>query len=119
MPSYPQHTPPPWDEADSFRETLLSCIDDPEDRQALRRVGRLLYHLAVEATHWPSPESLTRIDLGAAATDLRHLEGFLAMVGRTAEESSLSVTDEALARFAGKLAARVGALAESIEEELS
>jgi hypothetical protein len=41
------------------------------------------------------------------------------MVGRTAEESSLSVTDEALARFAGKLAARVGALAESIEEELS
>src|SRR5258708_38769703 len=119
MPRYPKDTPPPWDEADSFREPLLSCIDDPEDREAFRRVGRVLYHLAVEVTRWPSPESLTRIDLGAAAADLRHLEGFLAMVGRTAEESSLSVTDDALARFAGKLAARVCALAESIEKARS
>jgi hypothetical protein len=119
MPGSTHSIPPSWNEADSIRETLLVCIDNPDDREALRKVGRMLYHLAVEATRWPSHESLTRIDLGAAAADLRHLEGFLAMVGRTAEESSLSVTDEALARFAGKLAARVGALAESIEEELS
>ena len=119
MPSWPKSTPPPWNEADSFRETTLSCFDDERDREALRQVGRLLYHLALEGTRRPADESLTRVDLRAAAADLRYLEGFLLAVERQAEDSSLPPEDEALARFAGKLASRVSALVESIEEELS
>ena len=41
------------------------------------------------------------------------------MVGRSVEECSLDGEDEVLARFAGQLARRVGALAASIEERLS
>jgi hypothetical protein len=41
------------------------------------------------------------------------------MIRRSAEECSLDESDERLARFAGKLARKVGALVESIEERLS
>jgi hypothetical protein len=50
MPSYRQCTapPPPWNGADSFRETTLICIDDPAYREALRQVGRMIYDMAIE-----------------------------------------------------------------------
>jgi hypothetical protein len=116
----PPPPPPPWIEADSFRETTLQNFDDPQARDALRQVGRLLYDLAVETTRQVTGEaSVTRAELRAIAADLRYTGGYLAMVGRSAEECSLSVTDEALARFAGKLAGQVGALVESIDGELS
>jgi len=121
MPSSAKSTPLPWNEADTIRETTLLVIDDPEDREALRRVGRLLYNLAVEATDLPgdeSGESVTGAELRAAGAELRFAEGFLAMVGRSREASSLASEDEALARFAGRLARKVGALAERIEEKL-
>jgi hypothetical protein len=118
MPSCPECNPPRWNEADSFRETSLVCIDDPEDREALRRVGRLLYHLALLDTRTAAAESGTCMDLRAAAADLRHLEGHLARVGGTREEICVA-DEEALARFAGELAPRVGALAEAIERELA
>jgi hypothetical protein len=122
MPDRPEFIPPPWNEADSIRETTLLVVDDPADREALRRVGRLLYGLAVETTHLPdigSGETISGSELRAAAAELRFVEGFLAMVGRSREESSLTGEDEALARFAGRLARKVGALAERIEERLS
>jgi hypothetical protein len=110
--------PPRWNEADSFRETSLVCIDDPEDREALHRVGRLLYHLALLETNTETAESGTCLDLRAEAADLRYLEGHLARVGGTTEEICLA-EEEALARFAGELAPRVGALAEAIERALA
>jgi hypothetical protein len=109
----------PWEEADSIRETTLICVDDPEDREALRHVGRLLYHLAVEAMRGSGVESITRSELRAAAAELRFVEGYLGMVLRSVEECSLDGEDEVLARFAGKLARKVGDLAERIEERLS
>src|SRR5437588_6326488 len=118
MLSCPECNPPRWNEADSFRETSLGCIGDPEDREALRRVGRLLYHLALLDTHTAAAESGTCLDLRAAAADLRYLEGHLTWVAGTTEE--LSLADEvALARFAGEMAPRVGALAAAIERELA
>jgi hypothetical protein len=120
MPSYANGTPPPWNESDSFYETTLLWIDDAEDREALRRVGRLIHDLALEATHELGGEpSMTRAELRAAVADLRHLEGFLAMVGREAEESTLEPDDDALAHFAGRLAGQVGSLAAAIERTLS
>lgn len=122
MPDRPEFIPPPWNEADTIRETTLLVIDDPEDREALRRVGRLLYDLAVETTHLPDikgGETIVRSELRAAAAELRFVEGFLAMVERSAEEAGLPPADEALSRFAGRLARKVGALAERIEKRLS
>ncbi|HLX10965.1 MAG TPA: hypothetical protein VKY89_24175 [Thermoanaerobaculia bacterium] len=62
--------------------------------------------------------STTRSDLEAIVADLRYLEGYIAMVGRASSELSLPSSDDALARFAGKLARRVGALVRSVEERL-
>jgi hypothetical protein len=119
MPGSPQSNAPPWNEADSVRETTLICIDDPEDQEALRKVGRLLYHLALEATRGaPGEESETRRELRAAAADLRYLEGFFLMVERQAEDSSLPADDIALTRIAAKLARKVGDLAARIEGKL-
>jgi len=120
MPGSKQSNPSPWNESDSFRETALLWIDDPEDRQAIRRAGRVLYDLAVEASRAMGDESsMTRAELSAAVADLRHMEGFLASVGREAEESTLEPDDDALAHFAGRLAGQVGSLAGAIERVLS
>ena len=77
MPGSPQFTPPPWIEADSIRETTLYLFDSRKDRAALRRVGRLLKDLALEATRDPGEESETRAELRAAAADLRYTGGYL------------------------------------------
>jgi alpha-D-ribose 1-methylphosphonate 5-triphosphate synthase subunit PhnG len=115
-----QSTPPPWIESDSFRETTLQLFDDPDDRAAVRRLGQVLYDLAVAASRELGGESsVTRAELRAIAADLRHTGGYCAMVGRSAEECSLAATDDALAHFAGKLAGRLGKLVEKIEERLS
>jgi hypothetical protein len=120
MPGSPQSTPLPWVEADSIRETTLYLFGSRKDRAALRRVGRLLKDLALEATRDPGEESETRAELRAAAADLRYTGGYLFnVIGRSAEWCSLDESDERLARFAGKLSRQVGALVEKIERRLS
>jgi hypothetical protein len=63
--------------------------------------------------------SVTRAELRAVAADLRYTSGYLGSVRRSAVECSLDAADEALARFAGKLAGRVAALVDKIERRLS
>lgn len=127
MPSYAQSIPLPWNEADSFRETTLQNFYNPEDRDALRRLGQVLYSLAVaaprelvdEESGTEDEESSIYAELRAIAADLRYTSGYCAMVGRMAEVCSLDAPDEALARFAAKLAGRLAELVESIERRLS
>jgi hypothetical protein len=112
-------TPPPWNEADSFRETTLQFIDDPEDREAARRFSRLLYDLVLEQTRNMGDEDyVTRANLRAIAADLRHLEGYLDEIGRTLENSSVEPEEEVLVHFAGRLAPKVGALVAKIEKRI-
>jgi hypothetical protein len=123
MPSLPQSTPPPWEESDSFRETTLHLLDDPEDRDAMRRAGRVLYDLAVvvsrELGTTPEDPSITHAELRAVAADLRYTGGYLRSIRRSAEECSLEAPEEALALFAGRLARRVDALVEKIERRVA
>jgi len=119
MQGSPQSIAPPWNEADSIRETTLICLDDPEDREAVRQVGRLLYNLAVETTRFPGKESITHAEMRAAAAEMRFIEGFLRSVRRSAEESSLAPADNRLAHFAAYVARKIGALASVLEERLS
>jgi hypothetical protein len=124
MPSYANGTPSAWNEADSIRETTLHLLDDPEDREAVRRTGRVLYDLAVVVTRelgtTPEDPSMTRAELRAAAADLRYTGGYLrGVVAQSAEDCDLDPADDRLARFAGKLAGRVDALVDKIERRLS
>jgi hypothetical protein len=122
MQGSPYPTPPSWVEADSIRETTLQLFD-PDDRQALRRLGQVLYDLAVFADREQDDdeeESSTRAELRAAAADLRYTSGYLFNVIRlSAEWCSLDADDEELARFAGKLSRQVGALVDKIERRLA
>ncbi len=124
MQGSPQSISPPWIEADSIRETMLQLLDDPEDREVVRRAGQVLYDLAVVVTResgtTTADPSRTRAELRAVAADLRYASGYLLdVIRRSAELCSLDADDERLARFAGKLAGRVGALAEKIDRRLS
>ena len=123
MQSFPQSispTPPPWNESDSFRETMLVFIDEPAAREAVREAGRVLYDLAVEASRGIDERgSATRAELRAAQADLRYLLGYIDSIGREGEVSSLSADDEALSRFAGRLAGQLGSLVAAIERNLS
>ena len=80
----------------------------------------MLYDLGTETTRDPGEESATRGELRAVAADLRHTGGYLInVIRRSTELCSLDAADEKLARYAGRLARRVGALVESIEKQLS
>jgi hypothetical protein len=100
---------------------MLYLLDDPADREAVRHAGRVLHDLALEATReQPGEESATRAELRAAAADLRHVVGYLLhVIRRSVVECSLDESDERLARFAGKVGRRVGALVEKIEGRLA
>ena len=117
-------TAPLWNEADSFRETTLQLLDDPADRDALGRAGEVLYDLAVALTRengtTPQDPSVTRAELRAIAADLRYTGGYLLnVVAQSAVDCDLDPANDELARFAGKIGARLTALVEKIDRRLS
>ncbi|HEV3459853.1 MAG TPA: hypothetical protein VHG32_25180 [Thermoanaerobaculia bacterium] len=120
MSSDPYVTRRPSNE-ESFRETLLIQIADREDREALRRVGCLLYTLALEAFR-PSrhgDEPVLHAWMRAVSVDLHFLEGYLASIVEDAgEPEDLPADEAALIALAGELAGKVCALAEEIEAKL-
>jgi hypothetical protein len=54
----------------------------------------------------------------AAVADLRHLQGFLASVGREREVSSLDAEDAYLSSLAARLARQIGHATDGIQREL-
>ena len=70
---------------------------------ALRMVGETLHTMILENYRpWPGwPKSSTRTEMRASLADLRHLQGFLASVGREHDlSSSLDPEDAYLANIA-------------------
>jgi len=121
--------PPPldparWEDTPAFRETFLLHYTKPDYNAALRALGAMLSNLALEAGGCPVFPSLplphTRHELAAAAGDLRHLQGFLTMVGEEQEDVDSHFPDEAekirLSRLAARLAPRVAKIAATLEE---
>ncbi len=117
----PSIDPTAWEEFPVFRETFMMYITPPNCGEALRTAAEMFFSLMLENYgDWPGwPESATRVELRAAAADLRHLEGFLATVGTEHEKSSLSLEDAWLSKMAAKLAPRLGGIAAKIEMKLS
>ncbi len=85
----------------------------------MRAFGRVFFDMAVEMSRDPGDESATRSELRAILADLRYTAGCSTMVGHSAESCSLEAADEKLARFARRLARRLGAVIGSIEAQLS
>ena len=113
-------TPAGWEESAGFRETFLRYIYVPEDLQALRHLARMLHESSLEMARYAPPggESATGEELRAAASDLRHLQGFLAAVARGLEESELAPADAELAELAARQSHVVAGVAAALEQAL-
>jgi hypothetical protein len=112
--------PNAWEDFPAFRETFLMYFTPPGYAAALRTVGEMLHTMILENYRpWPGwPESSTRTEMRAAVADLRHLQGFLASVGREREVSSLDPEDAYLSTLAAKLARQLKHATDGIEREL-
>ncbi len=108
-----------WNEGDWFRETHLVWLDDPRDRNTARQFAKLFYNLVVENKHAEGRKgSMTRAELAAALADLPYLERYLAHVALEREVSGLSEEDESLARFAGRLVAKISPITAAMQNRL-
>ena len=116
----PTIDPAAWEDFAAFRETFLMYLTPPGYAAALRTVGEMLHTMILESYNpWPGwPESSTRTEMRAALADLRHLQGFLASVGREKELSSLDPEDAYLSNTAARLARQIKHAADGIEREL-
>ncbi|HEV2853983.1 MAG TPA: hypothetical protein VHC97_14390 [Thermoanaerobaculia bacterium] len=112
--------PVAWEDFAVFRETFLLYFTESPYNAALRVFGRLIHELVLEYYHhWPSwPEGVTATELRAALADLRHLEGYLASVGREHQDASLSESDTVLSVLASRLARELSRVADEIEQAL-
>lgn len=112
--------PAAWEDFPVFRETFLMYFTEPPANSALRIFGRLFQELVLEYYHhWPGwPEGVTATELRAGLADLRHLQGYLAAVGREHEEATLSETDTALSLLAARLAGELAGIGDEIEQAL-
>ncbi|HTG34745.1 MAG TPA: hypothetical protein VLB76_17630 [Thermoanaerobaculia bacterium] len=123
---YPPTVPPviaptAWEDFPAFRETFLMYVTPPGYSAALRAMGEMLYSLLLDSpAEWPGwAESSTRTEMRAAVADLRHIQGFLASVGRERETSSLDSEDAYLSQIAAKLSRQIGHAADGIDRELA
>jgi hypothetical protein len=113
--------PERFDHFEGLRETTLVLFTEPRANQALRVLGDLLYTLAAESSqYWPrGPEGSLRYQCRAAVADLRHLQGYLTMLGHEIEASELTDPEADLSRICGRLAPQVQEIADALETELN
>src|SRR5436190_12784958 len=99
----PTDSPMPATEQAAFRATFPLQLD-PQYREALERTGWLLENLFRNLES--DAESAGDLDaqMGAVATDLRHLAGVLSWIGRHQTASELSPAETPIAQRAATLA---------------
>jgi hypothetical protein len=115
----PQVLPPErYEDAQGFRETFLLYFTDPPFNGALRVLGASTFEMALDfRQHWPDlPGIWTAWEMQAALGDLRHLQGFLGMVGRQREESG--GIDPVLSALAEVEAGVLAGIGDRIEQAL-
>ncbi len=104
----------------AFRETYLWCLREPEHVELLRRLGDLLYDLALESPYgdWGASHGLSapRGDATAAAADLARLADYLQMIADQPADLSVQRDDLDVCRAADGWARRVRRVVEEIRE---
>lgn len=131
MPELPEVYPPvavpatidpaAWEDFPVFRETFLLYISEPSFNAALRTAAEHFFTMMLESyDRWPAwRESSTRTELRAAVADMRHLQGFLATVGKERRLSSLDPGDAKLSKLSSGMARLMRRAANMIERELA
>ena len=106
----------------AFRETFLFCFTEPEHVELLRRLGAVLYDVAMESPYWDwgasHGHSAPRGDATAAAADLEDLAGYLQRIAEQPAELGVAREDLGVCRAAAGWAGRVRRLVADIREEL-
>ncbi|HEX9940680.1 MAG TPA: hypothetical protein VGG03_01590 [Thermoanaerobaculia bacterium] len=117
----PAIDPAAWEDFPVFRETFLLYISEPQFNAALRTAAEHFFGMLLETyDRWPAwPESSTRMEVRAAISDLRHLQGFLASVGQERALSSLDAGDARLSKHASRVARLLKQVADTFERKLA
>jgi hypothetical protein len=132
MPSLPDGTPdtpaptaavPPIIDPDAFerfegwRETTLAVFTEPTANATLRAFAEFIYTVCLEYSHYwpPEPEGSFRHQCRAAVADLRHLQGYLAMLDQARVDASLTEDSERISAVCGRLSPRVKKIADALE----
>ncbi|MEP7010488.1 MAG: hypothetical protein ABJC13_09220 [Acidobacteriota bacterium] len=110
-----------WEAVEGFRHTFLIHFTPQGLAASLRQAGQNLYDGALESSGgWPrSPTPPVVEQVMAGVAELRFIEGFYGMVGREAEETSLTRVEIKISNLAVEYAAAAGALAAQIEQDLA
>jgi len=114
--------PPAWQDGNTFSERFLLYVQEESIRDLLRTIGRALFEAFLN-DHLPEwPEGVTVAELRAALADLRHLEGYLAGIGREEEEAPqeapLTEPETVLSRLAARQAVELARIAGAIDAAL-
>jgi len=113
--------PTAWEDFPVFRESFLMYISEPAFNASLRTAAEHFFGMLLETyQRWPAwQESSTRTELRAALADMRHLQGFLASVGKERRLSSLDAGDARLSRHASQVARLLKQVADTMEHRLA
>src|SRR5436305_9243344 len=112
--------PARFEDFEGFRETTLAVFTDPGANDTLRKLGDLLYTMALEyCHHWPrEPEGSFYHQARAVVADLRHMQGFLAYLAQEREKSALTDEEVRVSRVCARLVPKVKAAADALERAL-
>jgi hypothetical protein len=113
--------PAAWEAFPVFRESFLMYISEPSFNASLRTAAEHFFGMLLETyQHWPAwQETTTRTEMRAALGDLRHLQGFLASVGKERRLSSLDEGDARLSKHASQVARLLKQVGDTIERKLA
>lgn len=113
--------PAAWEDYPVFRESFLMYISEPGFNAALRTAADHFFGMLLETyERWPQwQESSTRTEFRAGIADLRHLQGFMASVGKERDLSSLDEGDAQLSKHAAKVARLLKQVADAMERKLA
>ncbi len=107
----------------AFRETFLWCFTEPEHVELLRRLGAVLYDVAMESPYWDWGASHglagPRGDATAAAADLEDLAGYLQRIAEQPAELGVAREDLSVCRAAAGWAEAVQRLVAEMREALA
>lgn len=113
--------PAAWEDFPVFRESFLMYISEPAFNASLRTAAEHFFGMLLESyQRWPAwPESSTRTEFRAGIADLRHLQGFMASVGKERHLSSLDPGDAKLSKHASQVARLLKQVADAMERKLA
>ena len=118
----PDIFPAPWRTGHTFSECFLLYVQEEAVKDLLRTIGCALFDAFLNASLPEFPEGVTVAELRAAVADLRHLQGYLAGVGREEEEAPLEAPltepETVLSQFAARQAVELARVADAIDAAL-